>query len=370
MTDCYVTVLDEVLSEATALSLTQSSDDISSDKAKNALIKIANLSECCKGVLSVLTTLLLYKIVHPEQDIRFHQNNLPNGFSGRGIDSRYVAPFMKRNQFPCMSEAGWLTRSLEQPHPYTLDYPGKIQRVKEEFLFVVDYVQSQKGDARKCLQLLFALLIRQRESSSIDLAHPHHISISQIINYLEQHVSLPCVGTARLPVLAVYSAYQCMMSEVKRYDGLSLLPLESHTSADSQSGRTSDIDIVEETGNVFEAVEIKHGIPITVELIQAAYDKFKHHRIKRYYLLTTANMNSGDRNLIPAEIERIVRQHGCQVIVNGVFSTLKYYLRLLKDTDHFISCYIINMKNDSAIKFEHKTAWNHIVAGEPILTAQ
>ena len=364
MSDSYDTVLESALAEANNLLQSKQMDFLNCTNARNNITKIVENSERCKGVLTVLITLFLYKIVHPEQDVRYHQSNLPNGFSGRGIDSRYVTPFMKRNQFPCMSESGWLTRSLEQPHPYKLDYQGKIQIVKAEFLSAVDYIQSRQGDAKKCLQFIFVLLIKQRDSSHIDLARPHHISITQIISYLERHFSLRDSGSARLPVLAIYSAYECMMNEVERYKTLSLQPLESHTSADSQSGRTSDIDVIEKSGNVFEAVEIKHNIQITPELIKTAYSKFKHHQIKRFYLLTTANMDSADWSSINAEIDKIVRQHGCQVIVNGVFSTLKYYLRLLKNTDDFISCYIANMKNDPVIKFNHKDAWNKIVAGE------
>ena len=364
MSDNYEAVLENMLTEAHRLLPAQHINIVDNSKVKNSIIKIVENSERCKGVWTVLVTLLLYKMVHPEQDIRYHQKNLPNGFSARGFDTRHVTPVMKQNQFPCMSETGWLTRSLEQKHPYTLNYPGAIQIVKKEFLFVIDYVQTKNGDAKKCLLFILALLINQRDSSSIDLAHPHHISIAQIISYLEQHFSLRCVGTARLPVLAVYSAYQCMMQEVERYKCLGLLPLESHTSADLQSGRTSDIDITEESGNVFEAVEIKHNIQITPTLIKSAYEKFKHHKIKRYYLLTTANMDSVDWDAINNEIDKIRRQHGCQVIVNGVFTTLKYYLRLLKDTDNFISCYIANMKTDPAIKFDHKKAWNKIIAGE------
>ncbi|MCL1920889.1 MAG: hypothetical protein FWG50_07395 [Kiritimatiellaeota bacterium] len=360
MADNYEAALEEVLAEASQLY----SEDTGSASVNADIKKIIDNSERCKGVLTVLVTLLLYKIVHPDQDVRCHQCNLPNGFSGRVIDTRYVTPFMKRNQFPCMSESGWLTRSLEQPHPYTLDYQGKIQLIKREFLSVIDFIQSQNGNPRICLQMLFALLIRQRDNSAIDLAHPHHISIAQIISYLDRHFSLRYVGTARLPVLAIYSAYQCMMQEVQRYAGLSLLPLESHTSADSQSGRVADIDVTEPSGNVFEAIEVKHGIPITPGLVRTAYEKFKHHTIKRYYLLTTANMDSADWDALNTEIDKIARQHGCQVIINGIFSTLKYYLRLLKDTDAFISCYIANMKTDPVVKFNHKDAWNRIVAGE------
>jgi len=198
----------------------------------------------------------------------------------------------------------------------------------------------------------------------IDFAHPHNIPITQILSYLEQQIVSKNVGVERLSIRAIYSVYQCLMTEFERYRTLTLLPLEPHASADTQSGRTSDIDIIEKDDNVFEAVEIKHDIQITPEIIKTAYEKFKHHRINRYYLLTTANMDSVDWDAINGEIDKISRQHGCQVIVNGVFTTLKYYLRLLKDTDNFISCYIANMKNDPAIKFDHKKAWNKIISGE------
>jgi len=50
------------------------------------------------------------------------------------------------------------------------------------------------------------------------------------------------------------------------------------------------------------------------------------------------------------------------VIVNGVYDTLKYYLRLLKDTSEFISNYVELLKVDGSIKFLHKKKWNDFVA--------
>jgi DNA (cytosine-5)-methyltransferase 1 len=46
------------------------------------------------------------------------------GFSGRRIDTQYITPTLKELGLPAMAESGWLTRSLEQPYPYTLDYNG------------------------------------------------------------------------------------------------------------------------------------------------------------------------------------------------------------------------------------------------------
>lgn len=54
------------------------------------IIVIANKSYSQKGVFTVLITLSIYKILHPEQDIRNHQISMENGFSGRSIDTKLL----------------------------------------------------------------------------------------------------------------------------------------------------------------------------------------------------------------------------------------------------------------------------------------
>ncbi|MBQ3556968.1 MAG: hypothetical protein IJA11_04150 [Oscillospiraceae bacterium] len=329
---------------------------------------LVSRSETNKGMIAVLTTLLVHKQVDPQQDIRYHQAQLPNGFAGRGIDQNYITPFMKSVCFPAMAESGWLTRSLEQAHPYDLNYPGKIKpdAVKVAFLNIIDQVQVHCLCADDVLFYFFKLLVKQRDDLNIELAKPHSLSISKIIKLLEKHFThkYSCAGASRLPTLAIYAAYQCMMRQVARFNDKQLCPLESHNSADTQSGRIGDIDVNNDNGTAFEGVEIKHEIQITPQLVRDAYEKFKVYNTDRYYLLTTANMDSADWDAIEAEIQRIAQIHGCQVIVNGVYTTLKYYLRLVTDPAEFIDRYVELLKVDEAIKFQHKVAWNDIITHE------
>lgn len=153
-----------------------------------------------------------------------------------------------------------------------------------------------------------------------------------------------------------------MFGQVARYKNKVLCPLESHNSADTRSGRIGDIDVNYENGTAFEGVEIKHEIQITRQLIADAYEKFKIHNTDRYYLLTTANMDSANWDLLDSEIQKIAQIHGCQVIVNGVYSTLKYYLRLLTDPAEFIDKYVELLKTDETVKYQHKIAWNEIIS--------
>lgn len=333
---------------------------------KEYIEQIVERSETNKGLLTVLITLLVHKIVEPTQDIRYHQAQLCNGFAGRGIDQNYITPFMKKVHFPAMAESGWLTRSLEQAQPYDLNYPGKIKpdSIKKAFLNLIDQVQNNGLSPEFVLLYFFKLLIKQRDNISIELAKPHSLSILQIIKLLEKHFTYKyaCSGASRLPTLAIYAVYQCMITQVARYKNKVLCPLESHNSADTQSGRIGDIDINNENGTAFEGIEIKHEIQITPQIIVDAYEKFKIYNTNRYYLLTTANMDSANWEAIDNEIKRIAHIHGCQVIVNGVYSSLKYYLRLINDPAEFIDYYVELLKKDETIKFQHKIVWNDIIS--------
>ncbi|MCL2045159.1 MAG: hypothetical protein FWG88_02075 [Oscillospiraceae bacterium] len=336
------------------------------DDLIRAIDTIALRSESNKGVVTVLTTLLTHKIVEPMQDIRYHQAGMDGGFAGRGIDQSYVTPFMKNVSFPAMAESGWLTRTLEQPMPYTLDYSGKITpiAVKTAFLGIIDHIQEQGMSAEAVLLYFFICLVKQRDSMNVELAKPHSLSISTIIELLEKHFTVKYTGSgaSRLPTLALYAAYECMMSEVIRYRDKYLCTLENHTSADKQSGRIGDIDVNYEDGVAFEGVEIKHGIVITRQLITDAYEKFKIYNTDRYYILTTANMDNADWTGINEEIAKIASIHGCQVIVNGVYTTLRYYLRLLNNPADFIHMYVDLLKVDETVKFQHRIAWNDAVS--------
>lgn len=338
-------------------------------ETKEYLNVIGENSENAKGVLAVLTTLIEYKIEKPEQDIRFHQSRQKNGFSGRVHDKNHITPFLKEKSFPSPAVSGWLTRSLEQPNPYKLDYAGNIspKEVKEAFLNSVDLLEKQGEDAKSMLQYLFYLLIKQRDAKKIQLIKPSELTISTILSHLQKHFNYKYKGhgASRLPVLAIYSAYQCMVSEMKRFKGKELLEIESHTSSDASSGRIGDIDVWNNEDNTpFEGVEVKHGIVITRDLVEDCYQKFAVYPTKRYYILTTSEMSNANWDEINQEIKDIKTSHGCQVIVNGVYDSLKYYLRVIEDPTDFIKRYVENLEDDAALKFEHKVTWNDIVLGK------
>jgi len=84
------------------------------------------------------------------------------------------------------------------------------------------------------------------------------------------------------------------------------------------------------------------------------------------YLLTTAEPNVDDSEWIDRLVQQIHRQHGCEVIVNGILPSLKYYLRLLSNPKLFLDCYSKNLQSDfnqnTDIKEVHLRYWNELLS--------
>jgi len=323
-------------------------------------------SDKTRAVLAVVITGIVYKIFNPHQDVRKHQKSIPGGYAGRPFDTKYITPFLKAKQFPAMSSTGWLTRSFEQKVPYDSNYTGGItpERLKLDFLKAYDDIESYPELCEDMFIHLLCGLITMRDSQNVPMARPQNLTIAEIIEILESHFNhkYSAKGASRLPVLALYAIYQTIVTQLGRYAGKELLPLAQHTTSDLRSGRLGDIDVIDQNGEAFEAVEIKAGIAITHDIVLNAKMKIQPSHAQRYYILSTAPIVDSDKEAIRRDISQIKNIHGCEIVVNGVIPTLKYYLRLLKDTSAFTDNYASLLSNDKDIAFEHRAAWNDIVA--------
>ncbi len=362
--------VDTLLSEAYSKALEEVAEagKIQSDldrEHSEAIDTIIAESEANRGVYTVVITSVVYKMLHPEQDIRKHQSSIPGGYSGRTFDTKHITPFLKKCSFPSMSESGWLTRSLEQKVAYDRNYTGAIKKkLKQSFLLVLNDIEEKALSPEKVLDYMLQALVIQREQKKIALAVPQNLSIEEIVNLLDRHFhsTYKSHGAARLPVLALYAAYECVVNECRRYEDKVLQPLESHTSADSQSGRIGDIEVDNSDSTPYEAVEVKFDIPVSIDIVLTAKNKIEKTKVKRYYILSTKNPVESDLTEIQKTVRKLKNTHGCQMVVNGVKPTLKYYLRLLDDTAVFIDHYTSLLSSDKAVLFEHKEEWNNLVS--------
>ena len=321
-----------------------------------------------KGVFTVLVTLLTHKIIDPNQDVRIHQKNLEGGFSGRTIDTKFITPTLKEIGLPSMAESGWLSRSLEQPYPYNLDYNGKISDkvVKEAFLNVLDYVEKKPNIAKNVLRLLLFEGIQSKNDAIvaiIPLTNPEKLTIDKIIKSLDEHfkTNYNTHGGSKLPVLAFYAIYLSLINETGRYKNCSLAKMGSHTASDRTSKSAGDIEIFKNK-ILFEAIEIKLDKAIDATIVRIAIEKIARYNPDRYYILSYIGVKESDKLEITSLIDELKIKHGCQIIINGILPTIKYYLRLITSVDAFVLNYSKLIQNDSEIQKIHKEKWNELIS--------
>ncbi|RJS68528.1 hypothetical protein CW714_10000 [Methanophagales archaeon] len=217
------------------------------EKRREWITTIADACESQKAVTTALLTCLVKKRIEPEQDIRLHRKEFAGGYSARVFDTKYVTPFLKK-RFPriAMKESGWLSRSIEQPHPFTLDFPGKArdEKVKHCFLLIQDDIEENNADAEKYLLALFTLLIQKfTEIRSIleGVTFPKEIPIDLIIGSLKSHFfhKYTSAWASKLPVITIYSLYQLMMEDITRYRNKTLKSLGGCHQSDKESSLIS-----------------------------------------------------------------------------------------------------------------------------------
>ena len=325
-----------------------------------------------KGVFTVLVTLITHKIIDPKQDIRKHQTSMKGGFSGRSVDFVHITPTLKELGLPSMAESGWLTRSLEQPYPYNLDYNGKISNkvVKEAFLNVLDFVEENPTSAKNVLRLLLNEAINSKNDALVDiipLENPEKLTIEKIILALNEHfrTKYDTHGGSKLPVLAFFAIYKILISETGRYKECTLAEMGSHTASDRTSKSAGDIEIFKKRNaaqkNLFEAIEIKLDKAIDATMVRIAIEKIARYNPDRYYILSYIGIKETDKLEIADLIDELKLEHGCQIIINGLLPTIKYYLRLITSLDQFVSNYNKLVQNDSEMKKIHKQKWNELI---------
>lgn len=337
------------------------------DKTKDYIKSIGEKINTQKGVFTVLVTLITHKIINPKQDIRKHQTSMDGGFSGRSIDFNFITPTLKELGLPSMAESGWLTRSLEQPYPYNLDYNGKISNkvVKEAFLNILDFVEKNPKSATSILRLLLIEAINSKNDAIVEivpLQNPEKLTIENIINALDEHFKTKYVthGGSKLPVLAFYAIYKNLINEIGRYKDCTLAEIGSHTASDRTSKSAGDIEIFKKE-NLFEAIEIKLDKAIDATMVRIAIEKIARYNPDRYYILSYYGVKESDKIEIADLVDELKLQHGCQIIINGLLPTIKYYLRLITSLDEFVTNYNELIENDTEIKKVHKEKWNELI---------
>lgn len=334
------------------------------DEAFSDTTQLSRIKHAARGIA---LTLAAYKAIEPRQDIRFHKSEYQGGFSARSIDNAGTIPFLQENSLYYNVETHWLSQTFSFAGPYMPDLVLKTQPKSAGplMLKVVNAIQSAADPvaySKAVLQIIFFALIDERNRGKVPLEKPQNLSIDQTIALLDAHFMHGYEkNTPRLPQVAIYAIYQCIMPTMDRYKELTLMPLERMKAANRKSGSVGDVD-VNKGEQPFEAVEIKFQIDISREHVAEAIQKIKTASVQRYLILSTGGVAEGEAEEITKLADGFRRSNGCEIIVNGVLDTIKYYLRLIDSPSSFINRYTAIVESDADLGYEHRLAWNEVCA--------
>jgi DNA (cytosine-5)-methyltransferase 1 len=329
-----------------------------------------------KSQVSAVVTACLEKIRNPEQDIRFHRVDFEGGYSARSLDTKVTTPFFKKH-FPryANKESAFLSMSTRERIPWTkkdgMQLKIRDKTIKKSFIEIIESVQDGAVDPRKVIGYIFIKLYELSQQHKIIFDGTIEtsdflgvININTVLTMLDEHFAQK-LGS-RLPVIAIYTAYEHLRNQVNRYHGKILRTLNVHTSSDKHG--YGDVEIWNDDGTPFEMVEIKHGIPIDRNMVFDVVKKSENTGIERYYVLTTAKENfvsPEEEEYINKFILKIRNDSGMDIIANGIRYSLKYYLRFVDDCRDFIKSYtrnlIVDAKNSAEVQESHIVAWREIL---------
>jgi DNA (cytosine-5)-methyltransferase 1 len=330
-----------------------------------------NIDTATSGYLNLITCLICSSL-NDEIDPRFHRKpgkgmpkpENPDGwFSGRTVSEKIIYPWMELKGFRT-AKSGWQTRTYERPKPYTLDYPENIAIIKEPFLKTLDFATKNRSKRQSLVAYLFRKEIeyKGRKGKLVERVSKNNIGnevlIIDIMSALERHFASP--NSAHLPVIAIYSIYELLINEVDNYSVLSLRPLESHQASDLRTGSVGDIELEDLESDVIEGVEVKHGIEIDLPILLRAKEKILKSSLKRYYILTTHQSCAVINNDVLGVVRDVYATHGCQIIVNGVIPTIRYYLRMCSNPSEFINNYSKNIVTQDSVTADHLEIWKAV----------
>lgn len=319
-----------------------------------------------------IVTCLISNVVDNSIDPRYHRkpgDGMPepetgknNWFSGRTISEKIIYNWLDAAGYRT-AKSGWQTRTFERPKPYSLEYEENIAHVKSEFLGLLDLVVQGKATSKDILVEFFRLeeIVKSKKQALYNKVAKNtagnELMITDIMNAFQMHF----VTSARTPVLAIYAVYKLVVDQIEAYDDLQLLELGAHEAADIRTGAIGDIELADSDGDVIEALEIKHNIPVDLPILTKAEEKIRASQVKRYYILTThKNCNFIDTDMANV-VKRVYDEHGCQIIINGVVPTMKYYLRLVTNPSKSLDDYGELLTSDKAIRFPHVQEWEKIL---------
>jgi len=248
-------------------------------------------SEVGRALIGLTVMQLSVKAITPEQSIRLHKASSSKGsfswtegVSMRTLDKIYVTPILRKHDLVRLNADGFMmTRSLAENYPYSDLYKAQLRGAREDWLSVVEELESGNTEPLESLKYLISLLLNSAnefEQAANELIDEIDKNIHKFKTVADVQVLMKAHAdksdyAARLLEISMHSLMQAAV-ESGSFGDLALKPLSQMRSANKKHGNIGDIELME-NGDIVEAWDAKYGKSYLREEIEEAYEKIATH---------------------------------------------------------------------------------------------
>jgi hypothetical protein len=251
-------------------------------------------SEVGRALIGLTILQLVVKSIVPEQSIRLHKagKSIGTNFSWkeglpmRSLDKSFITPVLRKHGLLRLNADGFMmTRTLAENYPYSEVYKAAMRGGRNEWLKIVELVETKKLDPKSALKELIALLMNKSEAfeklSSETLAIlkkkiGKSVGSKKIIPFIKEYVRTSAYS-ARVFEVAIHSLLQAVEDE-----GViagELIPLSQMRSANKKHGNVGDVEIGEsrQSKQIIESWDAKYGKPYLRDELEELHEKLQEH---------------------------------------------------------------------------------------------
>ena len=306
-----------------------------SENAQNSLRTLVEsiTSEVGRALVGLSVMQLCIKAIDPTQSIRLHKSSprhgsfsWKEGVSMRTLDKTYVTPVLRKYRLVSLNADGFMmTRSLAENYPYSALYKAQLRGAREEWLNLVEELETGNTDALESLKYFLSLLLNAA-SNLVELGDKcikTYQSNSDYFSSRESSMQLlldhsnASDYSARLLEIGMHSLIQAAVAS-GALGACELKPLSQMRSANKKHGNIADIELLVD-GEIVEAWDAKYGKGyLRDELEEVAEKLVKHDHVKLVGFVSSVKIERIDE--IENRIAEIEAAHGVEVCICSIDS--------------------------------------------------
>lgn len=278
--------LESKFSDSTTADFTELSEE-----NKSLLRNMVNgiTSEVGRALVGLAFLQLTIKSIAPDQSIRLHKGTTRrgsfswvDGISMRTIDSTYNTPFLRDHGLININKFGlFMTRSLAENYPYSSLYKAEMRGPFDDWIAIVDAIESLQMPAELGLLYMMALLrnrsesFQERANLACSIVENYNSSSFETIKTLIVEFVNNTDYSARAFEVAIHGLFQAM-DELDLLGDADVVPMSQMRSANKKHGNIGDVELTE-NNIIVEAWDAKYGKPYLRDELEELKDKLLTH---------------------------------------------------------------------------------------------